>query len=414
YRLAVRIAAVNPFSATLRTPEGERTISLEPGRELNTTVGGSLEIIHAHWSLRLQPAGEDERTLGEELERETTAFRRRLESLGVSSVEEAASLARAWTAQQAATASAKAALDAVTRNESYEAMVARIKELPPVSPGREIAALEELVEGVKVEGIQKRAELTEIERRCESWKQRYSDPHHLLDQLLEQTNEEQRLARELAALKPLPDGATTSAFLTGYDARRDLLDRKKDELHQLDRELAAIEKGAPAESRDELKDRLEICRRDYQTALAHGAAYARVHEELERLFERFDRSTYEPLQRRFESLVRRLTLDRYSGLEMDGAVPVKIKGPDQPLDLGLLSQGTLDVLALAVRLGMAEYYLRESDGFVVMDDPLVNLDPERQAAAAACLRDFSTTKQTIILTCHPSHAGLLGGQIIQL
>jgi uncharacterized protein YhaN len=44
----------------------------------------------------------------------------------------------------------------------------------------------------------------------------------------------------------------------------------------------------------------------------------------------------------------------------------------------------------------------------------VNLDPQRQAAAAACLREFACDRQTIILTCHPSHARLLAGNTIPL
>jgi exonuclease SbcC len=84
------------------------------------------------------------------------------------------------------------------------------------------------------------------------------------------------------------------------------------------------------------------------------------------------------------------------------------------MDLGMLSKGTIDVLALAVRLGMAEHYLDGGGGFVLLDDPLVNLDPARRAAAADCLREFARERQTIILTCHPSHASLLGGNTISL
>lgn len=99
---------------------------------------------------------------------------------------------------------------------------------------------------------------------------------------------------------------------------------------------------------------------------------------------------------------------------MEGLLPRKIEGADRTLDVSMLSHGTLDVLALAVRVGMAEYYLDGKDGFFLMDDPLVNLDPERQKAAAGCLRQFAGRRQTVILTCHPSHAELLGGNLIQL
>ncbi len=49
-------------------------------------------------------------------------------------------------------------------------------------------------------------------------------------------------------------------------------------------------------------------------------------------------------------------------------------------------------------------------GFLLLDDPLVDLDPERQEATAEGLRRFSSGKQVILFTCHPHHAQLLGGK----
>ena len=43
-----------------------------------------------------------------------------------------------------------------------------------------------------------------------------------------------------------------------------------------------------------------------------------------------------------------------------------------------------------------------------MDDPLVDMDPERQALAAAVLARFAARQQLIVFTCHPSHAEILG------
>ncbi len=43
----------------------------------------------------------------------------------------------------------------------------------------------------------------------------------------------------------------------------------------------------------------------------------------------------------------------------------------------LLSVGPRDELALAVRLAMARRFLKEGGGFLLLDDPLVDLDPRR-------------------------------------
>ena len=63
---------------------------------------------------------------------------------------------------------------------------------------------------------------------------------------------------------------------------------------------------------------------------------------------------------------------------------------------------------------MASKYMEDREGFIIMDDPFVDLDPQRQKQAAQVIRDFAKGKQVIIFTCHPAHANLLGGQIIEL
>jgi exonuclease SbcC len=79
-----------------------------------------------------------------------------------------------------------------------------------------------------------------------------------------------------------------------------------------------------------------------------------------------------------------------------------------------LSTGTKDVLGIALRLAITKRFLKEKEGFVIMDDPLVDLDPDRQSKAADAIKDFAKDKQLILLTCHPSHAQLLGGHQIEL
>ena len=81
---------------------------------------------------------------------------------------------------------------------------------------------------------------------------------------------------------------------------------------------------------------------------------------------------------------------------------------------GWLSAGTKDAFALALRLAMADHFLGREDGFLLLDDPLVNMDPERQKIAAGMLREFASRPQVLVFTCHPAHAELLGGHRINL
>jgi exonuclease SbcC len=96
-------------------------------------------------------------------------------------------------------------------------------------------------------------------------------------------------------------------------------------------------------------------------------------------------------------------------------VPVGLaNGAGRPVSWDYLSAGTRDTLALALRLAMSSYFLGDADGFMLLDDPLVDMDPGRQRAAAAALKEFGAAHQLIVFTCHPGTAELLGGNLITM
>ena len=72
-----------------------------------------------------------------------------------------------------------------------------------------------------------------------------------------------------------------------------------------------------------------------------------------------------------------------------------------------LSRGTAEQLYLCLRLGLASEFARRSVSLpLIMDDVLVNFDPERARAVAQELARFSIRHQVLIFTCHPETAQL--------
>ena len=67
-----------------------------------------------------------------------------------------------------------------------------------------------------------------------------------------------------------------------------------------------------------------------------------------------------------------------------------------------LSRGTAEQLYLSMRFALIEEYSRNAETMpVVMDDVLVNFDPERAQAAADVIAELSSRFQVLMLTCHP-------------
>jgi len=77
------------------------------------------------------------------------------------------------------------------------------------------------------------------------------------------------------------------------------------------------------------------------------------------------------------------------------------KRPDE------LSRGTAEQLYLCLRLGLASEFARRSIALpLIMDDVLVNFDPQRARGMAQELARFSRRHQVLIFTCHPETAQL--------
>ena len=88
-------------------------------------------------------------------------------------------------------------------------------------------------------------------------------------------------------------------------------------------------------------------------------------------------------------------------------MPQQLEGYNISLPVSFLSKGTKDILALSIRLAAAEVYLENNSGFLMMDDPLVDMDSTRREASITVLKEFSKSHQTIVFTCYDTHATLL-------
>ena len=76
--------------------------------------------------------------------------------------------------------------------------------------------------------------------------------------------------------------------------------------------------------------------------------------------------------------------------------PGNIRTPQQ------LSRGTREQLFLALRFGLILEMGQHSERLpVIVDEALVNFDPDRGTRAAASFIDLAETNQVLVFTCHP-------------
>ena len=93
---------------------------------------------------------------------------------------------------------------------------------------------------------------------------------------------------------------------------------------------------------------------------------------------------YREFQDRFKNYFLKMSGNSFSGIEMDDDYPKKLIKPNgSELFYDLLSFGTKDTFSLVLLLKMAKYFLEGKEGFLVLDDSLVDMDLNRQTLAAA-------------------------------
>jgi hypothetical protein len=104
----------------------------------------------------------------------------------------------------------------------------------------------------------------------------------------------------------------------------------------------------------------------------------------------------------------RITDGRYTRLVTREDVIDVIAADGGRLDAAALSRGTAEQLYLCLRLALAAEFGRLAVPLpLVMDDVLVNFDPERARLSAQVLIDATVEHQILLFTCHPETVDLL-------
>ena len=107
------------------------------------------------------------------------------------------------------------------------------------------------------------------------------------------------------------------------------------------------------------------------------------------------------LEQRMVGDLERITAGRYRRVRVDDkTLDIALLAPEKGdwVDVGQLSQGTLDLVYLAARIGLVRLVTGDRRPPRVLDDPFVTFDDTRAARAIDLLRDLARDFQVIYLT----------------
>ena len=396
--------------------EKEETLSLEQGKKIEKTFQGKLTLEHEYWKMEVQ-AGEGEiDSFISEKERKNKEIEDKLEKLRVDDFEKAQSTNREYERLKNEFVYAKRNFTEKLGEETYAKLEKKHQQLGKekhVRPLEKISSEKVRLE-IKLENLQK--EMKGEEERVKIWKGKYESHDKMISILGSKLHRQEELNNKLKNLAELPDGFDDYINFYDYIDRLNDNDRKVQEEISILREQKIItENKKPDQSSEELKMQLGESEQNFQRMLLEGKALAHIKEKAIDLLGKMDIKTYEGFQNKFIKYFIHMSGKSFSRVEMEQDLPEKlIKHDGSKLTYNLLSFGTKDTFSLALRLTMAEYFLRDKSGFLILDDPLVDMDSGRQALAAEQINEFAKTKQIIFLTCHPQTAKLLNGKYVEM
>jgi uncharacterized protein YhaN len=139
---------------------------------------------------------------------------------------------------------------------------------------------------------------------------------------------------------------------------------------------------------------------------------ARVYDRTLREIETAEQATMKTATRFLEEQmvgdVERITGGRYRRVAVDDrTLDIRLHAPEKGdwVDVRSLSQGTLDLVYLAARLGLVRLVTGDRRPPLIFDDPFVTLDDDRARRALELLREIARDFQVIYLTTSDRYHG---------
>ncbi len=389
---------------------------LGPGQTADLQAAGRVRIVHKDMEMDVSTGDADAAVRREKLAGAQRLLTALLEKNGAADAADAEARSREYERRLADVDSAEKNLGEELAGDTVDELKGRVAALgaeEPHRPSVEIAAAL-ATDAARADALTR--DLESLRERVLAWEKSYGSAEKLMDQFAEKRFRHNELAARVESFAPLPASYRDAAeFLQAFDREQKEQTDLRVARERLEGDKRALTARAPDQSSEELASLLQEAEEALQSARRHGAALQRVEAARVEALGAGEAALYDGMRGRLQETIAVMTGGRHARVTLDGAMPAALAGPDgAALPWNMLSAGTQDALALALRLAMASFFIEGSDGFLMMDDPLVDMDPDRQRAAARTLGSFAEGRQLIVFTCHPSTADLLGGRRITL
>ena len=299
---------------------------------------------------------------------------------------------------------------------NYEELKDKIKEFGDLSLVRSTIIIESDMNAVNKEKIELFSEKKLLESNINKWVAEYKDLDGLFNKTIDIKLRQKEIKTNIDKLAELPaEYSSADEFRTILTQTRSSHGNLINTLASQKEEYYEREKELPESTYEELSESLLQAEIMFEKRLEKGKRLLKIQKDFENIKLKMDEQSFVPVITAFSGYLNLLTDGSYKATDIDDDFNLKLENENNTImPLNLLSSGTYDCVALALRLAIAEYILGDNKGFLILDDCLVDLDPNRKETAVKLISQFAKKHQVIFTTCSPDTAALLGGYLIKI
>ena len=391
------------YQSDLRSPAEQ---FLTPDVPLTLEAGGRIVLEHSDWKLTVTSGDTSFDELQSEFQIVEGEIQLVLTDADVSSIDELRDAGRIYAETESSIAESRRDLGKVLGGATIEDLIQAVGTSPSESPPREILQITDEKFALGKDILEAEAKLKNLNSQLSAWSQDYQSVDQVMDRLAPLHLRVRKLAEEIDAL-PLPSDAALDIERLQIEFPKNetrLRIIKEVELPEAKEELARLQGDEPDSSVAELVEQFATAQIAFAEVQKKAQAYQTIQSVFAGLKATLDQNPLDPLLESVQRSLHQLTGDRFDQINLEEGTFRRRDSVTMPTHL--LSVGMNAGFGLAVRLAMASHFLSGRDGILVLDDPFVDVDPERQKTAADLISSFARDKQVLVLTCHPSHAAL--------
>lgn len=198
-------------------------------------------------------------------------------------------------------------------------------------------------------------------------------------------------------------------YLKGSAARKTEADKNREDALKRKMTAEADLRNFKTAHPDDLNDVLENCERVFNELDEELKNWINILKVFKELRKEETNAPLKSLANKFKDNLALISDKKVtSELADQEKLALSIASGDNDIDRFIkLSEGTKETVYLAFRLAVLDHLFPDGGGFIVLDDPLNDMDPERVKRSCELIKECAKRHQIIMLTCREDYSKLL-------